>query len=143
MINIYNMCLLLGLNSQQCSCSTMRLAKTRVQRKRKRPSQVYIGIDVQSSIAYPEAGSEETKNWDTPLAFHVCLSNQIHHFIDFQISLLIVFADGIFVHCWNLHMPRETRWPFTLGTISLPSSSWLSLPSAGLLKVGPRQFPTL
>ena len=63
---------------------------------------------------------------------------QVHHFIDFQISLLIVFADDIFVHCWNLHMPRETRWPFTLGTISLPSSSWLSLPSAGLLKVGPR-----
>lgn len=83
--NIYNMCLLLGLNSQQSSCSTMRLAKTRVQRKRKRPSQVYIGIDVQSSIAYPEAGSEETKNWDTPLAFHVCLSSpSFHWFPDFS-----------------------------------------------------------
>lgn len=128
-----NVCLLLGLHFQQCSCSTMRLAKTRV-----RPSahsaqrQVYIGIDVQSSIEYPEARIEETNSWDITkrtrwwIAVHFCLSNPFISLMNFQISLLAVaFLSSAGIHVASGRPGRLPRWELCL---YLPLRGWACHP---------------
>lgn len=122
-------------------CLLLRLAKTRVRPSAHRAQrQVYIGIDVQSSIEYPEARIEETNSWDIEkkglvggsLSIFACQIPEffVDEFPDFSP------CSGIFVVSRNPCGIRETRSPSTLGTMSLPSSSWLSLSSAWPHKVG-------
>lgn len=115
-------------------CLLLRLAKTRVRPSAHRAQrQVYIGIDVQSSIEYPEARIEETNSWDIEKKDSLVdrfpflpVKSLNFSLMNFQISLLAVaFLSSAGIHVASGRPGRLPRWELCL---YLPLRGWACHP---------------